>query len=81
MENFPRRPALCAFGDATLAHQAIPLSAQVIDLGQHSAQQLFRRFRGDAGSLRGVNLLPLPPYLAAHVLDFIPDGVKSHSSR
>jgi hypothetical protein len=75
---FPPPPALCAFGDATLAYQSVTLFAKSIDRCMHTNQQLFRRPCWDACPLERLNLLALVLDLAPHALDFCADRPKFH---
>jgi hypothetical protein len=61
-----------------LAYLEIPLRAQLIDLGKHPCQQLFRRGCADPGSLKVTNFPPLPLDLAAPVLDLDSELIKLH---
>src|SRR3982074_671196 len=70
---FPPPPALCAFGDATLAYQSVTLFAKCIDRCMHTNQQLFRSPCWDACPLERLNLLALVLDLAPHALDFCAD--------
>jgi hypothetical protein len=72
MGNFPPLLALCAFGDATLAHQPVALCAQLIDLGLHPGQQLFRGLGWKACPLKVPNFSPLPQDLTAADVHFLP---------
>jgi len=61
-----------------LAHQPVTVGSQLIDLREHPAKQLLRRGCADPSPLKGLNVLPLPMNLAAHVFDFGSDGFKLH---
>jgi hypothetical protein len=60
------------------AHQAVAFDAEPVDLGLHPLQKGVCSHRTDAGSLQGLDFLPLPENLPAHMLDFIPDVVETH---
>jgi hypothetical protein len=75
----PRLGACPRILSALLAYEAVALDAQTIHFGQHSLQQLVRGLGRDARSLKVTDFLPLPQDSAAHVLDFVSDGVQSHS--
>jgi len=61
-----------------LAHQFVALCAQLIDLGLHPGQQLFRGLCGDTRALKVSNFSPLPQDLAAPMFNFFPDVCDLH---
>ena len=73
VRDFPLLLALCAFGDATLTHQPVARYVQLIELGLHPRQQLFRGLGRNACPLKVPNFSPLPVDLAAPTFNFFPD--------
>jgi hypothetical protein len=65
-------------GKAGFTHQAVALLATAVVLVLHALQQRLSCNRADAGALEGLDFLPPPENLPAHVLNFIPDVVQTH---
>jgi hypothetical protein len=61
-----------------LAHQPVALCAQLIDLGLHPGQQLFRGLCGDTRALKATDFAALLQDLAAPTFNFFPDVCDLH---
>jgi hypothetical protein len=63
---------------ARFANEAVAFAAKPVNLVLHALQQGSGCYRADAGALQGLDFLPLPENLPAHMLNFVPNVVQAH---